>query len=297
MKRSSVSVCLSICLSHYSTPAGWWVCCWGPSGQEISIDSRCCHSAAATPAVVGATAEALVLSSNSAAARHTAANAAELTRLNTDLLNICVVVLLNWWLSGSNDKFIKMGPGFLSPLFSVAHCLAPVPLKSRHYGAIQMCLLLLLLLNDTLMMTRCSLWQNIDMTAVFCALVNAVCRVVYIFLVCDRCWCMVPLNNRIYVSRLMCCKTRCTNWSVLSKCMPSDWRPMKVSDDAAEMGNTEAEWLELPYTLIHLSKYKTLRIMCILLQNLLAIIWCSKSLMLAIALSLSADVSDWHRRF
>ena len=28
-------------------------------------------------------------------------------------------------------------PGFLSSLFSVAHCLAPAPLKLRPYGAIQ----------------------------------------------------------------------------------------------------------------------------------------------------------------
>jgi len=41
---------------------------------------------------------------------------------------------------------IPLLPDFLSSLFSVAHCLAPAPLKLRPYGAIQIRLLLLLLL-------------------------------------------------------------------------------------------------------------------------------------------------------
>jgi len=43
-------------------------------------------------------------------------------------------------------KDIPLLSGFLSSLFSVAHCLAPAPLKLRPYGTIQIRLLLLLLL-------------------------------------------------------------------------------------------------------------------------------------------------------
>jgi len=43
-------------------------------------------------------------------------------------------------------KDIRLLSGFLSSLFSVAHCLAPAPLKLRPYGTIQIRLLLLLLL-------------------------------------------------------------------------------------------------------------------------------------------------------
>jgi len=42
---------------------------------------------------------------------------------------------------------------------------------------------------------------------------------------------MILLDNRISVSRLICCKRKCRSWSELSKCMPSDWRRMKVSKD------------------------------------------------------------------
>jgi len=41
---------------------------------------------------------------------------------------------------------VHLLPGFLSSLFSLAHCLATAPLKLRPYGAIQICLLLLLFL-------------------------------------------------------------------------------------------------------------------------------------------------------
>jgi len=43
-------------------------------------------------------------------------------------------------------KDIPLLSGFLSSRFSVAHCLAPAPLKLRPYGTIQIRLLLLLLL-------------------------------------------------------------------------------------------------------------------------------------------------------
>ena len=39
----------------------------------------------------------------------------------------------------SGLKTFLFSPGFLSSLFSVAHCLAPAPLKLRLYGAIQIC--------------------------------------------------------------------------------------------------------------------------------------------------------------
>jgi len=42
-------------------------------------------------------------------------------------------------------KDIPLLSGFLSSLCSVAHCLAPAPLKLRPYGTIQIRLLLLLL--------------------------------------------------------------------------------------------------------------------------------------------------------
>jgi len=42
---------------------------------------------------------------------------------------------------------IPLLPGFLSSLLSVAHCLAPAPLKLRPYGAIQIRVLLRLLFN------------------------------------------------------------------------------------------------------------------------------------------------------
>jgi len=54
-------------------------------------------------------------------------------------------------------KEIPLLPGFLSSLFSVAHCLAPTPLKLRPYGAIQICFLLLLLLLPTTTTTTRSL--------------------------------------------------------------------------------------------------------------------------------------------
>jgi len=44
-------------------------------------------------------------------------------------------------------KDIPLLPGFLSFLFSEAHCLAPAPLKLRPYGTIQIRLLLLLFLT------------------------------------------------------------------------------------------------------------------------------------------------------
>jgi len=46
----------------------------------------------------------------------------------------------------SRLKTIPLLPGFFFFLCSLTHCLAPAPLKLRPYGAIQICLLLLLLL-------------------------------------------------------------------------------------------------------------------------------------------------------
>jgi len=63
---------------------------------------------------------------------------------------------INFWDQQKTDGHItrfvlrhSSSAGFLSSLFSVAHCLAPAPLKLRPYGAIQMRLLLLLLLFYT----------------------------------------------------------------------------------------------------------------------------------------------------
>jgi len=41
---------------------------------------------------------------------------------------------------------IPLLPGFLSSIFSVAHCLAPAPLKLRSYGAVQMRLLFIIII-------------------------------------------------------------------------------------------------------------------------------------------------------
>ena len=46
-------------------------------------------------------------------------------------------------------------PGFLLFLYSLTRCLAPVPLKLRPYGAIQMCLLSLLLVPDQRPLNGC----------------------------------------------------------------------------------------------------------------------------------------------
>ena len=49
-------------------------------------------------------------------------------------------------------KFNPIFPGFLFFLCSLSRCLAPLPLKLRPYGAIQICLLLLSLLLGVLLL-------------------------------------------------------------------------------------------------------------------------------------------------